>query len=96
MKLMNHKEKMSQTFVKRKYEVIQHLQENVLPINRALAKTKFPIMIDKITKELKGELVTHTFTRPRDGKTLVSKVVMFPDKSFARRPDVQEMLNAAR
>lgn len=88
------KDKMSQTFVKRKYEVIEHLQNNVLPHNRALVKTKFPVMIAKIVAELKGEIKEHTFVRPRDGRSVTSKVIMFPDGSFAKRPDIQEALRA--
>lgn len=86
--------KISVVFAKHKSGVIEHLQKNVLPINRAMAKNQFPVMIDKIIKELKGELMAHTFVRSRDGKEITAKVVVFPDGSFAKRPDIQQMLTA--
>jgi len=87
------KSKISVVFAKRKHEVIEHLRENILPTNRALAKTSFPRMMDKVIVELKGELREHTFTRPRDGRSVTAKVIMFPDGSFAKRPDIQQMLS---
>lgn len=93
-KVFHPKCKMSVVFAKRKHEVIEHLQANVLPINRALAKTSFPHMIRKIMIELKGEITLHTFVRPTDGKEITARVVMFPDGSFAKQPDIQQMLRA--
>jgi hypothetical protein len=88
--------KLSVKFAKAKWEVIEHLRYNVLPINRALAKTQFPVMINKVVTELKGEIKEHTFSRPTDGKEITTPVIMFPDGSFAKRPNIEDLLRVQR
>jgi len=82
-------------FAQMKWEAIQHLRDNVLPTNRAAAKTRFPVMMNKIIVELKGEIKEHTFQTP-NGRTVTAKVVMFPDQSFARKPDIEQLLTERR
>lgn len=86
--------KVSVQFAKAKWEAIEHIRANIFPTNQARAKTMFPVMMEKIRIELKGEKQAHTFTRP-DGKTVTVNVIMFPDKSFAAVPRLAEMLPQA-
>jgi hypothetical protein len=82
---------MSVRFARAKHEAIEHLRANVLPTNRAAAKTRFPVMMQKIITEMRGEIKQHTFINPH-GRQITAEVVWFPDHSFARKPDLFQLL----
>ena len=84
--------KLSVKFVQQKHEAIQYLK-GIFASDQDKARQMFPVLMNKIRVELKGEEVSHTFTR-RDGREVTATVVMFPDKSFASRPKVRELTNA--
>lgn len=81
----------SQLFAQKKIETIEHLKK-MFKDNKAGMKNHFHPYMEKLIKDFHGEEKVKERIVRKDGKELTNvRVVMFPDKSYARYPREIEM-----
>lgn len=77
-------------FAQQRSEVIEDLNNNVMPGNKARAENLFHPRISKVIEELKGEIKTIE-RKVGKNKAWKQRIIAFPDGSTARMPTLEDL-----